>query len=109
MLVMLYMCYVRKVDSGERAHASLPQPVTTYVQMSLAHEWHARVARWPALRGAMLQNVHGGTLNKRLRKEVLDVVSKKRWVVAAAVPSAGAVSLRGHARASAIGTCACST
>ena len=45
--------------------------------MSLAHEWHARVASWPALRGATLQDVQAGTLNKRLRNEVLEVVSEK--------------------------------
>ena len=71
---------------------------TAYAHMSLAHEWHARVASWPALRGATLQDVQAGTLNKRLRDEVLEVVSKKRCVVAAAAPSAAAVSSRGRAR-----------
>ena len=49
---------------------------TAYAPMSLAHEWRARVASWPALRGATLQDVQAGTLNKRLRDEVLEVVSK---------------------------------
>ena len=76
---------------------------TAYALMSLAHEWRARVASWPALRGATLQDVQAGTLNKRLRDEVLEVVSKKRCVAAAAAPSAAAVSSRGRARADAIG------
>ena len=43
-------------------------------------------------------HVQIGVHNKRLRDEVLEVVSKKRCVVAAAAPSAAAVSSRGRAR-----------
>ena len=71
---------------------------TAYAHMSLAHDWHTRVASWPALRVASLQDVQARTLNKRLRDEVIEVVSKRRCVVAAAAPSAGKVSSRGRAR-----------